>query len=61
MFGMDVFMEEEHPSIVLGVVFMQKYFTIFDRDNDQVGFALSNIDLVIDEDNEADRIQANSE
>jgi hypothetical protein len=61
MFAMDVFMDEEHPSMVLGVMFMQKYFTIFDRDNDRVGFALANTDLDVPQNPEADQIETNAD
>ena len=40
-FAMDVFRDEDHPAMVIGVQFMKKYFTIYDRDFNQVGFALS--------------------
>lgn len=48
---MDVFRGTEPPAMVLGVVFMQKYFTIFDRTDDsnpRIGFALANADLEVD-------------
>lgn len=56
---MDVFFDSRHPAMVLGVLFSQKYFTIYDRDNDRVGFARSNTDLVYGDDTEVDRIPLN--
>lgn len=50
LFKMDVFKEKEAPAMVLGVSFMQKYFTIYDRTDDEhprVGFALGS-DLKLD-------------
>lgn len=61
MFAMDVFMDRRHPSIVIGVVFMRKFFTVFDRDYNRVGFALANSRLTLNGETEADRIQTNQE
>ena len=30
-----------NPYFILGEVFLRKYFSVFDRDNNQIGFALS--------------------
>ena len=30
------------PLIVFGEMFLKKYYTVFDRDNNQIGIALSN-------------------
>lgn len=38
---MDVFRDQDHPAMVIGVQFMKKFFTIYDRDFNQVGFALA--------------------
>lgn len=51
LFDMDVFMDADQPSIVLGVSFLRKYFAIFDRSDDsnpRIGFALGNNELEIE-------------
>jgi hypothetical protein len=58
LFDMNVFEDPNQPSIVLGVSFLRKYFTIFDRTDDanpQIGFALGNVELTINAD-EYDRV-----
>lgn len=56
-FPMDVFQDQDHPAMVIGVQFMMKYFTIYDRDFNQVGFALaSNLEVNNKESNEVDTI-----
>lgn len=49
---------EEQPAMVIGVQFMTKYFAIFDRDNDKVGFALaSNLEVDTEFTKEVDEIE----
>jgi hypothetical protein len=58
LFDMNVFEDPNQPAIVLGVSFLRKYFTIFDRTDDanpQIGFALGNSELTINAD-EYDRV-----
>lgn len=63
-FKMDVFRDpEEQPAMVIGVNFMKKYFTVFDRSDDsrpRVGFALAS-DLKVDSsrNSEVDKIEVN--
>jgi len=46
-FAMQVTADPDSPAMLLGVLFLQKYFAVFDRDFDQIGFALAT-DLVVD-------------
>ena len=64
MFSMDVFNDPNSPSIVLGVSFLRKYFTVWDRSDDEnprIGFAVSsNLEVDRSEFAELDSIPDNS-
>ncbi|CAI2366814.1 unnamed protein product [Moneuplotes crassus] len=65
MFDMDVFNEPGRPSIVLGVSFLKKYFTVWDRrdaEAPQMGFAVkAHLEIPYEEFYEVDAIPDNSE
>ena len=62
---MRVFMDADSPSMVLGVVFMRRYLSIFDRTDDRnpmIGFAPA-AELEVDylENEDVDRIPVNGD